>query len=267
MLELILPILLAGFILSGILTYFGSHIIRRGIIFVDLALAQTVAMGFALAMRLGMPQNSHKALALALACALVVSLVFSALGKISHLVNPEAFIGFIYVLMIALTFIALAKVPDGLEEIEHLLNGNILYAGYPELLRAFGLFFLVGLFHLKFHNKFYEENQSFFWNFLFFLTFSLVVINAVTLGGVFLTFSFLIITALSGFLFSSKTWVILIIGWIIGIFATILGALLSFKADLPASPAIIVLLGGIFLICLVFKLRKFPEKNTGSGNR
>jgi len=252
--ELVLPALLAGLILTGILSYFGSHIIRRGIIFVDLALAQVVALGFGTAQLLKLEHDSPLYWGLALGFAALASLLFSLLRKIRGLVNIEAFIGFVYVLATALTFIVLSKSPHGLEEIEQLLNGNILYVCGPDLLKTFLLFLGVGIFHRIFRRKFYAEPISLGWDFLFFATFALVVTSSVVLGGVYLTFSYLIVPALTGSLFSKDPGKALAIGWGGGILATILGGILSFKLDFPPSPSIIVALGGFFLLALIGRL-------------
>jgi len=262
--SLILPALLAGLLLSGILSYFGSHIIRRGIIFVDLALAQVVALGFGLGELLRLEHGSPQAWGLALGLAVLAALGFAALRKLRSLVNIEAFIGFVYVLATALTFMVLAKSPHGLEEIEQLLNGNILYVCGPDLLKTFLLFSGVGIFHWIFREKFYAENLSLGWDFLFFLSFALVVTASVVLGGVYLTFSYLIVPALTGSLFSKQPGKSLAIGWGLGVLATLLGGIISYKWDLPPSPSIITVLGLGFLLALFGKLLGGKPKADGN---
>jgi zinc/manganese transport system permease protein len=236
--------------------YFGIHILERGIIFVDLAMAQFIALGIALAFLMGHEGSERNYYAVAFA--LVGASVFSMARRIQRIVNMEAFIGVLYIFSLAGSILILDRTPHGLEEFKAILNGNILWITSSDILKTFILYAAIGLLHLVFRKKFfalsYEESNGPFWEFLFFLSFAFVLVSSVQLAGILQVFSFLVIPALIGRLFTRSPMKILIGGWGIGLAASMVGITLSYKLDLPTAPLIVASLSVAFFILLVFRI-------------
>lgn len=230
--------------------YFGVHILERGIIFVDIAMAQFIGIGIALSFYLGYDNHYLLAVVFAFFGALILALA----KKVEKIVNLEAFIGVFYVFSFAAAVLILDKSPHGAEEFKSILNGNILWVLPKDVLYAYLLYFLIGTLHVVFREKFssltFEGRKNLFWEFIFFLTFGLVLVKSVVMAGVLTVFSFLIIPALIGRLFTKNFLKTLIIGYGTGTFATLLALFLSFKFDLPTSTLIVTIMSVTFFILL-----------------
>jgi zinc/manganese transport system permease protein len=236
--------------------YFGIHILERGIIFVDLAMAQFIALGIAVAFLMGHEGTARNYYAIAFA--VVGASILSMARRIKRFVNMEAFIGVLYIFSLAGSILILDRTPHGLEEFKTILNGNILWVTPADLLKTFGLYASIGLLHFVFRKKFFalsfEESNGAFWEFLFFLSFAFVLVSSVQLAGILQVFSFLVIPALIGRLFTRSPKIILIGGWGIGLAASMVGITLSYKMDLPTAPLIVASLSGAFFILLIFRI-------------
>jgi zinc/manganese transport system permease protein len=145
-----------------------------------------------------------------------------------------------------------------LEEFKAILNGNILWVTASDILKTFILYAAIGLLHLVFRKKFfalsYEESNGPIWEFLFFLSFAFVLVSSVQLAGILQVFSFLVIPALIGRLFTRSPLKILIGGWGIGLIASMVGITLSYKLDLPTAPLIVASLSVAFFILLILRI-------------
>lgn len=272
--------LVALVVLPAMLVYFGLHVVGRGIIFVDLALAQIAALGIATAILLGAdPDHSSLPYALAIAFTLAGAALFS-LTRFRHpRVPQEAIIGIIYIVAAAAATLVLSRTAAGDEEIKNLLVGNILLVSQGEVLRTIGLFAGVGLFHFALRRRFHlvsfdldeAERQGVsvrLWDFLFYATFGLVVTSFVRIAGVYLVFSYLIVPAVCGALLSARTAVRLAIGWAVALTAGVAGLLLSTQwesMDLPTGPTIVCIFGLLLaasgaLAYLQHRREKSPDK-------
>ena len=245
--------------------YFGIHILERGIIFVDLAMAQFIALGIALAFLLGHEGSGRNYYAVAFA--VVGASVFSMARRIQRIVNMEAFIGVLYIFSLAGSILILDRTPHGLEEFKAILNGNILWITASDILKTFILYAAIGLLHLVFRKKFFAlsfgESNGPFWEFLFFLSFAFVLVSSVQLAGILQVFSFLVIPALIGRLFTRSPMKILIGGWGIGLAASMAGISLSYKMDLPTAPLIVASLSGAFFLLLIFQHGRMKRSDSG----
>lgn len=252
---------LACVVLILIHAYFGIHILERGIIFVDIALAQFIGIGIALSFFLSY-ENTY-----------VLSVLFAVLGasilsfskRLEHLVNIEAFIGVLYIFSFAVSILILDRSPHGAEEFKAILNGNILWLTSKDILAAVILYGIIGSFHFIFRKKFlaltFEGKKSFLWEFLFFTSFALVLAKSVQMAGILQVFSFLIIPALIGRLYTRGPFRILLIGWFAGLAASVIGIGMSYKLDLPTAPMTVASLSLVFLVLLVVKaITRSPEK-------
>jgi zinc/manganese transport system permease protein len=236
--------------------YFGIHILERGIIFVDLAMAQFIALGIAMAFLLGHEDAMHRTV-YAILFAILGASILSMARRIKQIVNMEAFIGVLYIFSLAASILILDHTPHGLEEFKTILNGNILWLTPSDILKAFILYAVIGLLHFVFRKKFFElssgNGNGIFWEFLFFLSFAFVLVSSVQLAGILQVFSFLVIPALIGRLYTRDPVKILVGGWGIGLAASMLGITLSFKWDLPTAPLIVASLSGAFFLLLIIK--------------
>jgi zinc/manganese transport system permease protein len=228
--------------------YFGIHVLERGIIFVDLSLAQFIGLGIACALYFG--HDAHDQYVYSAGFALAGALLLSCSRYISRFVNIEAFIGVLYIFGLSTSVLVLDRTPHGLEELKSIFNGNILWVSGKDVLHTSFLYAVIGLFHFIFRKRFfalsYGKSQSFVWEFLFFLTFALVLVSSVKLAGILQVFAFLVIPALMGRLFGGNPGRVLLGGWAIGLGASIFGLTCSYYFDLPTAPLI------VSSLCLAF---------------
>jgi zinc/manganese transport system permease protein len=253
---------LACVVLIVIHAYFGVHILERGIIFVDIALAQFIGIGIALSFFL----SYENTFVLSVVFAMLGAAILSLSRKVERFVNVEAFIGVLYIFSFAVSILILDRSPHGAEEFKAILNGNILWVTPRDIINAAVLYGIIGTFHFVFRKKFlaltFEGRNGFLWEFLFFGSFALVLAKSVQMAGILQVFSFLIIPALIGRLYTREPFRILIIGWVAGLAATVVGIGISYKLDLPTAPMTVASLSLVFLIQLVVKsMGRSPEKS------
>lgn len=249
--TLLLYPFLACLLLILIHAYFGVHILQRGIIFVDLALAQFIGVGMALAFCFG--RENHTVI-LPLAAALIGSGILALGKRLARQVNIEAFIGVMYIFSVAAAILILDKAPHGMEEFKNILNGNIIWVTPSELLSTFGVYAAVGLLHFILRRQFlalsYDNQGGYGLEFLFFLSFAVVLVKSVQMAGILQVFAFLVIPALIGRMFFKSPVKILIAGWLIGTGVSMAGVAASYKLDLPTAPVIVAGLAAVFFLFL-----------------
>lgn len=251
---------LACFLLAGIHAYLGFHVVRRGVIFVDLALAQMAALGVALAVVLGRHENPVQAYALALGMTLVGAACFAWLRSQERRQVPlEAFIGIVFATAQAAVFLILEKSPAGPEHLKETLVGALFTVDPRHVLHTALLYAGIGLLHWLLRRPFFEITSDaesarrrgrrlFFWDFLFYAIFGLVVTSSVQIAGVLLVFGLLVIPAVAGLMTSERTGIALLVGWSFAFAACLLGLLGSVRFDLPAAPSVLVALTGLLVI-------------------
>ncbi len=255
--------LIALVLLPAALVYFGLHVVGRGVIFVDLALAQIAALGIATAVLLGAdPEHGLLPQALAFLFTIAGAALFSLTRFRHSRVPQEAIIGIIYIVSAAAATLVLSRTAAGDEEIKNLLVGNVLLVTRAEVLRAAALYLGVGLLHFRLRHKFHlisfdleeavRQGMSVrLWDFLFYATFGLVVTSFVRIAGVYLVFSYLIVPAVCGALLSSRTTARLAIGWAVALLAGVSGLILSTQwesMDLPTGPTIVCIFGCLLIL-------------------
>ena len=231
--------------------YLGVHVLRRNIIFADLALAQLSALGATVAFALGYAPVSPAGFAYAFAFTTLGALLLTATRALSRFVSQEAFVGILYVAATAATVLVVDRSPQGAEHVKKILIGSILTVEPPELVKFAALYGAIGLLHwlarrpmLAIATEAQPPGRSpivvSLWDFLFFLSFGVVVTSSVTTAGVLLVFSFLIVPAVMGSMFSRAIPIVLAIAWSTGILASALGLAGSFVLDLPTGAAMVV---------------------------
>ena len=253
--------LLACILLILIHAYFGIHILERGIIFVDLSLAQFIGIGIACSSLYGQDGVIKYLLSAIFAALGAVILSFSR--RIAKHTNVEAFIGALYIFSLATSILILDRSPHGMEEFQAIMNGNILWVSGADIASTFLIYAPIGLFHYLFRERFFALSQarqgSSVWEFLFFLTFAVVLVKSINMAGVLQVFAFLIIPALIGRLFTREPLKVLIGGWLLGFFSSSFGLFASFRWDLPTAPLIVASLSLLYLLLLAVKMATAKE--------
>ena len=272
--------LLALVLLPGLLVYLGLHVVERGVIFVDLALAQIAAFGVAVAILLGSDPGHDR---LPWAMALLFTVVGAAIFVLTRFRHPrvpqEALIGIVYIVSAAASVLVLSRTAAGDEEIKNLLVGNILLVTRAQVLGTFALYVAIAAFHYAFRHRFMAISLDHdgaaslgvklkLWDFLFYATFGFVVTSFVQIAGVYLVFSYLIVPAVCGALLSDRIGPRLAIGWGIALVAGLTGLVLSTQwtsMDLPTGPTIVCIFGLLLVLsgALAWK-RGLLEGGSGS---
>jgi zinc/manganese transport system permease protein len=250
---------LACLILTGIHVYLGIHIVRRGVIFVDLALAQVAALGATVALLIGYDLSDRAAYFLSLGFTGAGAVIFSLTRQKREKVPQEAIIGIVYVVSAAGAILVLDRAPGGAEHIRALLVGNILTVTVKDIVDTGILYAVVGLFHWVFRNPFLEitfdqermqaaGRSIYLWDFLFYLSFGLIVTSSVHLAGVLLVFAFLVVPAVGSLLFMETLGRRLALGWGIGGVSSVLGLWASYAYDLPTGATVVCAFGLVLVL-------------------
>src|SRR5436190_12418857 len=139
--------IVACVLLPWLLVYLGLHVVQRGIIFIDIAMAQMASLGICLAVLFHLDLESWTTFAIALAFTLIGAAIFSVTGKRASQIPQEAVIGIAYVVAAAAAVLLLSRAAEGDTEIKNMLVGNILLVTPGEVAQCFGLFAAIGVFH------------------------------------------------------------------------------------------------------------------------
>jgi zinc/manganese transport system permease protein len=259
-LQLLLPAFVASLILTGIHAYLGVHVVERGVIFVDLSLAQIAALGSTVAYLLGNDLHSTTAYLYSLGFTFLGAAIF-AFSRVHRKtrIPQEAVIGIVYAVSAAVAILVMSKATQETEHLKEMLVGNILSVTWPELAKTAVLYALVGAFHYVFRERFLiismDEQEAErrglnirFWDFLFYMSFGFVVTSSVAIAGVLLVFCFLIVPSVTAMLFASRLGARLAIGWTMGALVSAGGVALSFLLDLPTGAAIVATFGLTLLV-------------------
>src|SRR5438874_9567699 len=147
----------ASLILTGIHAYLGVHVVERGVIFVDLSLAQIAALGGTIALLLPLSGgDAHAPIVywISLAFTFIGALVFSTIRSRRARIPQEAIIGICYAVASAGAILAMSKATSESEHLKDMLVGNILAVSWPEVGNTAALYGAIGLFHYIFRDKF-----------------------------------------------------------------------------------------------------------------
>src|SRR5688572_22036638 len=215
MIELLLWPFVAGFVLAGIHAYFGMHVLARGVVFADLALAQVAALGLTLAILAGYPVNSQAGYWYGLAFAIGGAVLFALTRPYEKLLQQEAVIGIVYAVSASLGVLVLDRAPQGAEHMKQLLIGSILTVMPEEVGHLTLLYAAIGAVHLVLRRPLINVSfaplppgerrpRVFLWDVVFYGSFALVVTSSVRIAGVLLVFSYLIVPAALAGLFAAS---------------------------------------------------------------
>jgi zinc/manganese transport system permease protein len=252
----------ASLILTGIHAYLGVHVVERGVIFVDLSLAQIAALGAAIALLLPVTGGDAHAPAvywISLGFTFIGALVFSTIRGHRARIPQEAVIGICYAVASAATILAMSKATSESEHLKDMLVGNILAVSWPEVGETAVLYGAIGLFHYFFRKQFLaismhpeQASQSgmpvAFWDFLFYASFGFVVTSSVAIAGVLLVFCYLIVPSVAAMLYADTIGKRLAVGWTMGTVVSALGVYLSLRLDLPTGATIVCTFGLVLAV-------------------
>ncbi len=270
-LELMLPPFVACMVLVAMLSYLGLHVIAREVIFVDLSLAQMAALGSLTALLFHISPESPQTYVFALLATAVGALLFSITrtsGRKGR-VPQEAFIGIVYVVASAAAVLVANKVPGGGEAVEKTLVGSLLWVTWPAIIKLAAIYAALGIFQFALRRRFLTisfhpeeaEREGWkirWWDFLFYLSFGVVITLAVPIAGVLMVFSFLVVPAVIANLFTGDKRKLTLISWCTGALASILGLWLSYTQDLPTGPLIVCMYGLLLLVAVAIQAGRGP---------
>ncbi len=258
-LNFLLAPFVASLILTGIHAYLGVHVVERGVVFVDLSLAQIAALGTTMAILYGADPHGSGAYWTSLAFTFLGAAIFSTIKPHRTRIPQEAVIGICYAVASAAAILAMSKSTAQTEHLKEMLVGNILTVSWSEVRYTALIYGLIGLFHYIFRKRFLlislqpakAEAQGIsvrLWDFLFYASFGFVVTSSVAIAGVLLVFCYLIVPSVGAMLFADRIGRRLAIGWTMGTLVSALGVYLSLKIDLPTGATIVCTFGIILVL-------------------
>lgn len=238
--------------------YMGLHIIRRTIIFSDLALNQLAALGALVGIGLGIAYGSMGSYYVSLSAVLAGALLLAALKPANRLIPREAVIGIIYALALVASLLCGDKIQGGDAYVEKTLSGSMLWVSWRLIIVTALVYAALMVFHYRYRRRFIaltqgEAGVGKWWDFLFFATVGIITVLIVPIAGVLLAYSFLMIPASISAMFT-RSWPRGIAGgWLVGFIACFIGLMASYHLNLPYGPALVLALGMFFLIAVIVR--------------
>jgi len=262
MLEFLAAPFAASLILTGIHAYLGVHVVERGVIFVDLSLAQIAALGATIAILLPFSNcDPHAPVVywISLLFTFIGAAIFSTIRVKRARIPQEAIIGICYAVASAAAILAMSKATSESEHLKDMLVGNILAVSWPEVGKTAALYGAIGIFHFTFRKQFLAISMNHqraeetglsvrFWDFLFYASFGFVVTSSVSIAGVLLVFCYLIVPSVAAMLYADRVGTRLAIGWTMGTVVSAIGVYTSLKLDLPTGATIVCTFGLVLII-------------------
>ena len=252
----------ASLILTGIHAYLGVHVVERGVIFVDLSLAQIAALGATIALLMPISDGDPHAPAVywvSLAFTFIGAAIFSFVRGQRSRIPQEAIIGISYAVASAASILAMSKSTSQAEHLKDMLVGNIIAVSWGEVYKTAILYGLIGIFHFVFRRQFLAISMSHnepertglnvrLWDFLFYASFGFVVTSSVAIAGVLLVFCYLIVPSVAAMLYAETVGRRLAIGWTMGTIVSAAGVYLSLILDLPTGATIVCTFGVVLVL-------------------
>jgi len=249
----------ASLIIAGIHAYLGLHVVERGVIFVDLSLAQIASLGAAIAVWQGFDPHGDAVSWFSLAVTLIGAFVFAMVKGHEAKIPQEAIIGIAYAVASAAVILTMSQSTGEAEHLRNMLVGNILSVQWPEILHTGAIYVAIGVVLYVFRRRFLEISVDpvgaaargvpvRMWDFLFYALFGFVVTRSVAIAGVLLVFCYLIVPSVGAMLWASRIGARLAIGWVMGVVVSMLGMYLSVQLDLPTGATIVVTFGLVLMV-------------------
>ena len=238
-------------VLAGIHCYLGLHVLARGVIFVDLSLAQVAAFGATVAILFGFEHHSGGTYFISLVSTFLAAALFALARRHEKVFSQEAIIGIVYALASAAVVLVVDRVAHGAEHIKELLVGQVLWVTWGDVFKTSLIYGGVSVVHFVFRKQLIAASFSHEhghapvsgtgkWDFLFYALFGIVITSSVSLAGVLQVFAYLIVPSVVSTLFFRSIRARLFFGWGLGFMLSLLGMALSYHWDLPAGAFIVV---------------------------
>lgn len=255
----------ACILMAGILSYFGNHILSRGLIFIDIAVAQIAALGTMIGLLIGFAEGSLIVQLSSYIFTLIIISVFALTKFKKQIIPQEAIIGIIYCLGLGLALLLAEKIPGASNYITKTITGNILWVTWKQVLYSFILFLIIAIIHFVFRRKFlqisdaadgmpFSLNKVRLYELIFYITFGIVIVKSVPIAGIFLVFILLIAPTAAATLFTQNWKKRFIWSWIIGIIGSLSGIYFSYTLNISNGPAIVCVLGILVFILAFVRL-------------
>jgi len=264
---LVLP-LLACLLLTVILGYLGLHVLKREVIFIDIAVAQVAALGAIVAhVFLHVHGDSMEALACAIAATLAAALFFALARRWAVQLPIEGIIGITYAIVAAGALFVIGKSAAGHTHVQEMLTGHLLWVKGGDLGWTALVFAVAGAALVLLREKFQaisdrhheassaEDDAVVLWDFLFYALCGVVITFAVRLAGVLVVFCFLIIPATVSALFAQSWRSRLFIAWGLGAAGSVGGLLFCHGLDFSAGVSVSLFLGVGLLVASLWNRR------------
>ena len=260
-------------ILAVIHCYLGLHVLARGVIFVDLSLAQVASFGSTLALLWTGEHESGTAYFVSLGATFVAAALFALARRFEHKFSQEAVIGIVYALASAAVILVVDRLAHGAEHLKEALVGQVLWVSWNDVIKTAAIYAVVGIIHFIFRKQFlaaseshgkpkelYDSNGvlrettepiSWFWDFLFYALFGVVITSSTHIAGVLMVFSFLIVPSILGQVFFKSIRARLLFGWTLSTVLSVFGMYASYKLDVPVGGLIVVLFASLPILALI----------------
>jgi zinc/manganese transport system permease protein len=253
MVEFLWAPFVACLLLTAIHVYLGLHVLARGVIFVDLALAQVAALGVTIAFLAGHAIQSGAAYWYALVFTLGGAALFAVSRTRRTPVPQEAIIGIVYAVSAAAAVLVVDRAPQGGEHIRQILVGSILTITPAEVGTLALLYAPIGLVHWLVRRPLLDisfdpdgagaRRAVPAWDFVFYASFGVVVTSSVRLAGVLLVFAYLVVPATAAAALARSARGRLLVGWALGALVSVGGLAASWTWDLPTGATVVVTFG------------------------
>lgn len=247
------PPVIASIMLAGMLSFFGNHILSRGIIFIDIAVAQIAALGTMIGILLGFAENSFNAQLVSYVFTIIVLGIFSVMKVKKQVLPQEAIIGIFYCIALGMALLLAEKIPGGSNFITKTITGNVLWVTWKTVISCLLVFVPIIIINLLIGKKIREISlgatqadsigQTRIYDLVFYITFGIVIVKSVPVMGIFLVFILLIGPASISRIFISSWRQRIIWSWIIGSAGSLAGIYISYALNISNGPAIVSLIG------------------------
>jgi len=253
-----LPFLMC-LIIGPILAYFGIHVLKREVIFIDIAVAQIAAVG-SIAAHLAFEAKEDTLISylFSLGCVLLIAAFYAIARRKVIQISIEAVIGISYAITAAAAMFLIGIAP-GHAHAEEMLAGNLLWVTWEHIVLCLAVFTTVASCLYIFRKPLFRISENYeesvtqglkviWWDFVFYTLLGVVITVAVRVTGVVTVFSFLIIPATISALFSAHWGLRMIIAWTATTVASLIGLLFAYFFDFSIGPAIALFLGVVLVI-------------------
>ena len=263
-LEMMIAPVVMALVLVAMHSHLGFHVVKRGVIFVDIALAQVAAFGVAVSLLLGGEVGSGSTYFVALGSTFLGALLISTTRAKVERVPQEAYIGIVYVVFSAAMILVLTQVPHGGEEIRHLLVGAILWVSWSTVLKTTLLYAVMGVLLWIWRGPLLRISTDsegarrecmhiHLWDLAFYMILGTVVTSSVQIAGVLLVFTLLVVPSVMGIrlFYGMRSQFVYTLA--VGVAAVVLGSAASYVLDLPTGAAIVCAFGLLLVMQVVLE--------------